>query len=89
VRRAGSSSGAGIRIEPWGDDLPLLQKCLGDPAMMTHLGGPESREKLAERQARYEQPGSKQFKIVDAPAAKPSRKPSSAGPRTGTCRLVV
>jgi RimJ/RimL family protein N-acetyltransferase len=66
VRHAGSSSGAGIHIEPWGeDDLPLLQKCLGDPAMMTHLGGPESREKIAERQARYEQPGSKQFKIVD------------------------
>lgn len=34
--------------------------------MMEHLGGPESREKIAERQARYEQPDSKQFKIVDA-----------------------
>ena len=34
--------------------------------MMEHLGGPESDEKIAERQARYEQPGSKQFKIVDA-----------------------
>jgi len=33
--------------------------------MMRHLGGPESAEKLAERQARYEQPGSKQFKVVD------------------------
>ena len=55
-----------IRLEPWGvEDLPLLQKCLGDPAMMEHLGGPESEEKIAERQARYEQPGSKQFKIVD------------------------
>ena len=55
-----------VRLEPWGKgDLPLLQKCLGDPAMMEHLGGPESAEKIAERQARYEQPGSKQFKIVD------------------------
>ena len=33
--------------------------------MMEHVGGPESPEKIAERQARYEQPGSKQFKIVD------------------------
>ena len=33
--------------------------------MMEHLGGPESEEKVAERQARYEKPGSKQFKIVD------------------------
>ena len=29
------------RIEPWGeDDLPLLDRLLGDPAMMEHLGGP-------------------------------------------------
>jgi RimJ/RimL family protein N-acetyltransferase len=33
--------------------------------MMEHLGGPESAEKIAERQARYEKPGSGQFKIVD------------------------
>jgi RimJ/RimL family protein N-acetyltransferase len=55
-----------VRIEPWGEgNLELLQKCLGDPAMMEHLGGPESAEKIAERQARYEQPDSKQFRIVD------------------------
>jgi RimJ/RimL family protein N-acetyltransferase len=55
-----------VRLEPWGKgDLPLLEKCVGDPAMMEHLGGPESPEKIAERQARYEQPGSQQFKIVD------------------------
>jgi RimJ/RimL family protein N-acetyltransferase len=57
---------ARVRVEPWGEgDLPLLQKCLGDPAMMEYLGGPESAEKIAERQSRYEQPGSRQFKIVD------------------------
>jgi RimJ/RimL family protein N-acetyltransferase len=57
---------ARIRLEPWGGaDLPLLQKLLGDPVMMEHLRGPESQEKIAERQARYEQPDSKQFKIVD------------------------
>jgi RimJ/RimL family protein N-acetyltransferase len=55
-----------VRLEPWGAaDLPLLQKCLGDPAMMQHLGGPETPEQIAKRQARYEQPDSKQFRIVD------------------------
>lgn len=43
-----------VQLEPWGEgDLPLLQALLGDPAMMEHLGGPESPEKIAERQARY------------------------------------
>jgi RimJ/RimL family protein N-acetyltransferase len=67
VSADGDISGrASVRIEPWGEaDLPLLEKCLGDPEMMEHLGGPESPEKIAERQSRYEQPGSKQFKIVD------------------------
>ena len=44
-----------VHIEPWGQgDLPLLEKLLGDPAMTQHIGGPETLEKLAERQARYE-----------------------------------
>jgi RimJ/RimL family protein N-acetyltransferase len=61
-----SDAGA-VRIEPWGtQDLPLLERLVGDPAMMEHLGGPESPEKIAERQGRYEQPGSHQFRIVDA-----------------------
>ena len=55
-----------VRIEPWGEgDLPLLEKLTGDPAMMEHLGGPESPEKIAERQARYERADSGMFKIVD------------------------
>lgn len=54
-----------MRIEPWGEeDLPLLEKSLGDPAMMEYLGGPESPEKIAQRQVRYERPGSGQFRIV-------------------------
>jgi RimJ/RimL family protein N-acetyltransferase len=54
-----------IEIQPWGaGDLPLLERLLGDPAMMEHLGGPETPEQLAERQARYEPPGSRQFKVV-------------------------
>ena len=59
-----------VRIEPWGpDDLPLLQKLVGDPAMMEHLGGPESPEKITERHARYQRVGDagtgRMFKIVD------------------------
>jgi RimJ/RimL family protein N-acetyltransferase len=57
---------ATVRIDPWSPgDLPLLEKLLGDPAMMRHLGGPESPEKIADRQARYERAGSDQFRIVD------------------------
>jgi RimJ/RimL family protein N-acetyltransferase len=55
-----------VRIEPWGEgDLPLLEQALGDPEMTRHLGGPESLEKIAERQSGYERPASGQFKIVD------------------------
>jgi RimJ/RimL family protein N-acetyltransferase len=59
-----------VRIEPWGkDDLPLLEKLMGDPQMMEQLGGAESREKIAERQARYERLADsgtdRMFKIVD------------------------
>ena len=58
-----------VRIEPWGkDDLPLLRLLLGDAAMMVYLGGPESPEKIAERQSRYEQQGSRQYR-VDADGA--------------------
>ena len=53
-----------LDIVPWGSgDRALLERLLGDPAMMEHLGGPETAEKIAERQARYEQ-RSDQFKIV-------------------------
>jgi RimJ/RimL family protein N-acetyltransferase len=58
-----------VHLEPWGSgDLALLQRLLGDPVMMEHLGGPESPEKIAERQARYEPPDSRQFKIVEEEA---------------------
>jgi RimJ/RimL family protein N-acetyltransferase len=42
----------------------LVTALNGDPAMMRHLGGPESPEKLAERQAKYELPGSGMFKVM-------------------------
>jgi RimJ/RimL family protein N-acetyltransferase len=65
-----------VRLEEWSaGDLPLLRSLLGDPAMTEHLGGPESEERLAERQGRYERLGSsgkgRMFKIVDAESAEP------------------
>ena len=52
-----------VRLEPWGEgDLPLLEQLL---AMTEHLGGPESHEKIVERQARYVKAESGLFKIVD------------------------
>ena len=57
---------ARVHLEPWGpDDLPLVEQIMGDPAMTEFLGGPESPEKLADRQRRYAEPGSGMFKIVD------------------------
>jgi RimJ/RimL family protein N-acetyltransferase len=45
-----------VDIRPWSkDDLPLLERLQGDPAMNEHLGGPESPEKIRERQERYRQ----------------------------------
>jgi len=59
-----------IHLESWGEeDLPLLRRTLGDPAMTEHLGGPESEEKLIERQARFERLADsaegRMYKIVD------------------------
>jgi RimJ/RimL family protein N-acetyltransferase len=59
---------AKVTLEPWGsDDLPLLERLMGDPQMTEHLGGPESPEKLRERQGRYEraEKGDRMFKIVE------------------------
>ena len=43
-----------VRLEPWQEsDLNLVRRLLGDPAMMTHLGGPETEAKIAERLKRY------------------------------------
>ena len=58
-----------MTLEPWGSgDLPLLERLMGDPRITEHLGGPETPEKLRERQARYEnlQDGERMFKIVDS-----------------------
>ena len=59
-----------VRLEPWGaGDLPLLEKLLGDPLMMEHLGGPESHNQLVARQGSFERLGDsgtdRMFKIID------------------------
>src|SRR5690242_12504148 len=55
-----------MRLERWTeDDLGLMRRLLGDPAMTEHLGGPESEEKLAERLQRYVEREPTMFKIVD------------------------
>jgi RimJ/RimL family protein N-acetyltransferase len=43
-----------VSLRPWtADDLALLEKLMGDPAMTEHLGGPESEEKIRARLERY------------------------------------
>jgi RimJ/RimL family protein N-acetyltransferase len=63
---------ATVALEPWGgDDLPLLERLMGDPGMTEHLGGAESPDKLRERQDRYERlgGGDRMFKIVHVASA--------------------
>ena len=56
-----------VTLEPWAAGPALLQRLMGDPHMTEHLGGPESPDKLRERQGRYErlESGDRMFKIVD------------------------
>jgi RimJ/RimL family protein N-acetyltransferase len=56
---------AAVRLERWSAaDHDLLAELNGDEAQMAHVGGAESPEKIAERQARYVvDPG--QFRIVE------------------------
>ncbi len=43
-----------VAIRPWSvDDLLLLDRLMGDPAMTEHLGGPETPEQIRERHERY------------------------------------
>src|SRR5579884_3048821 len=68
VRRRLRGVSATVTLEPWGSgELPLLTRLMGDPWMTEHLGGPETPDKLRERQERYERltGGDRMFKIVD------------------------
>jgi RimJ/RimL family protein N-acetyltransferase len=43
-----------VGLRPWAaGDHPLLERLMGDAAMTEHLGGPETPEKIRERQERY------------------------------------
>jgi RimJ/RimL family protein N-acetyltransferase len=43
-----------IELRPWSDgDLRVAERCLADPEMMEHLGGPQSRVQILEAHARY------------------------------------
>jgi RimJ/RimL family protein N-acetyltransferase len=43
-----------VHLESWSeDDLGVLEQTLGDPEMMTYLGGPESPEQLVARHAKF------------------------------------
>jgi RimJ/RimL family protein N-acetyltransferase len=43
-----------VSIRPWAErDLPLLERISGDPAMTTHLGGPETPDQIRARHERY------------------------------------
>jgi len=51
------ATGSRVALRPWLDgDLGLLQRLLGDPAMMAHLGGPESPQAIEARHQRYLHP---------------------------------
>ncbi|RPJ20289.1 MAG: N-acetyltransferase [Chloroflexi bacterium] len=63
-----------VLLQPWSeDDLSLLEKLLGDPEMMSYLGGPESPEQIVRRHQRYthlpESGIDHMFKIVWGPNA--------------------
>lgn len=67
--QSGVSHGDAVHIEPWDEgDLVLLHQLMGDPAMMEHLGGPESDEQIIARHARYvrlaDSDTDRMFKIV-------------------------
>ena len=55
-----------VELQPWSTgDLSLLQE-LNAPEMKQHIGGPETADQLIDRQAQFEAPGSRQFRIVVA-----------------------
>ncbi len=67
---ASNKTTVAVHLESWGPgDLLLLTRLVGDPAMMEHLGGAESPEKIVERHNRYLRLGDassgRMFKIVD------------------------
>jgi RimJ/RimL family protein N-acetyltransferase len=67
IENSDTVHGRVAHIEPWGTgDFKLLEQ-LNAPEMTEHVGRPESPEKLAERQSRYEKTNSRQYKIIAEP----------------------
>lgn len=74
IGRQTASRMTDVALKPWSEEnLPLLEKLLGDPEMMTHLGGPETPEQILRRHQRYlhlpEDGTDHMFKIVWGPNA--------------------
>jgi RimJ/RimL family protein N-acetyltransferase len=68
-----------IDIRPWStDDLPLLERLMGDPRMTEHIGGPESPEKIRERHARYCQPANSEHGGMFVVVAGPQKLPAGS-----------
>ncbi|HEY4023473.1 MAG TPA: GNAT family N-acetyltransferase [Pseudonocardiaceae bacterium] len=58
-----------MRLQAWSEDAFDVLRRANTPEMMTHLGGPESEEKLADRQRRYlalDEPGAGQMFVITA-----------------------
>ncbi len=54
-----------VDLVVWGEeDGPLLERLLGDPSMMEHLGGPETPEQIAARHERYVADPTRLFKVL-------------------------
>jgi RimJ/RimL family protein N-acetyltransferase len=64
---------AGVRLRRWSpDDLDLLHRLLGDPAMTAYLGGPETPEQIDARHRTYLELGDGEMLVVLAgPDAEP------------------
>jgi RimJ/RimL family protein N-acetyltransferase len=58
VNHVKSKQRTDVDIRPWSEgDFSLLERLMGDPAMTTHIGGPETPAKIRERHERYCQIG--------------------------------
>jgi RimJ/RimL family protein N-acetyltransferase len=58
-----------VRLQAWSDGAFDVLRRANTPEMTTYLGGPESEEKLADRQRRYlalDEPGAGQMFVVTA-----------------------
>lgn len=68
-----------VDLRPWSqDDLPLLMRLRGDPAMNVHLGGPEAPEKIRERQERYYRTSQEGINRMFVIIAGPERVPAGS-----------